>query len=126
MPLNVRDILTATVGAKALAKEQCRISRRHSRRDSDTTGRTAILLIPGVEGEVASELRLSMKGRPGPDGLHLFDRRTGLNVLLDEVEVPEAGSARAAAAGPLQPPKHRAFPIGQTLRGQPHMRCLPQ
>ena len=27
--------------------------------------------------------------RLGPDGVHFFDRQTGLNLLLDEVEVPE-------------------------------------
>jgi hypothetical protein len=36
-----------------------------------------------------------VKCRLGPDGLHLFDRRTGLNVLLDEVAVQEAHWARA-------------------------------
>lgn len=30
-----------------------------------------------------------MKIRLGPDGMHIFDRQTGLNVLLDEVEPPE-------------------------------------
>jgi MoaA/NifB/PqqE/SkfB family radical SAM enzyme len=30
------------------------------------------------------------KTRAGPDGLHLFDRTTGWNVLLDEVRVPPA------------------------------------
>jgi MoaA/NifB/PqqE/SkfB family radical SAM enzyme len=29
-----------------------------------------------------------VKIRPGPEGLHLFDRRSGLNILLDEVAVP--------------------------------------
>lgn len=29
-----------------------------------------------------------MKRRLGPDGIHLFDRSTGLNVLFDEVTVP--------------------------------------
>ncbi|NEB04263.1 radical SAM protein [Streptomyces sp. SID13726] len=36
-----------------------------------------------------------MKRRVGPDGMHLFDRGTGLNVLFDEVDVPEAQWARA-------------------------------
>ncbi|MER5359761.1 radical SAM protein [Streptomyces sp. NPDC002785] len=36
-----------------------------------------------------------MKRRDGPDGVHLFDRRTGLNVLLDEVDVPRVQWARA-------------------------------
>jgi hypothetical protein len=31
-----------------------------------------------------------MKKRLGPDGLHLFDRKTGLNVLFDELHVEEA------------------------------------
>jgi sulfatase maturation enzyme AslB (radical SAM superfamily) len=30
-----------------------------------------------------------MKVRLGPDGMHVFDRRTGLNVLFDEVQPPE-------------------------------------
>src|SRR3712207_8761783 len=38
-----------------------------------------------------SELRV----RAGPDGLHFFDRRTGLNVLLDEVQVDPALWAEA-------------------------------
>ncbi|MEY2244859.1 radical SAM protein [Streptomyces sp. BF23-18] len=38
---------------------------------------------------------LRVKRRDGPDGVHLFDRRTGLNVLLDEVDVPRAQWARA-------------------------------
>ena len=35
------------------------------------------------------------KIRSGPSGLHIFDRTTGLNVLLDEVKVPEAFWSRA-------------------------------
>ena len=31
----------------------------------------------------------------GPHGVHIFDRSTGVNVLLDEVDVPEAVWARA-------------------------------
>jgi MoaA/NifB/PqqE/SkfB family radical SAM enzyme len=31
-----------------------------------------------------------MKTRKGPDGVHLFDRKSGLNILLDEVDVPAA------------------------------------
>jgi Radical SAM superfamily len=31
-----------------------------------------------------------MKSRIGPNGLHLFDRRSGLNILLDEVRPKEA------------------------------------
>ena len=30
-----------------------------------------------------------VKVRGGPDGLYLFDRNTGINVLLDEIEVPQ-------------------------------------
>jgi MoaA/NifB/PqqE/SkfB family radical SAM enzyme len=30
-----------------------------------------------------------IKFRPGPDGLHLYDRSTGTNVLINEVECPE-------------------------------------
>lgn len=29
-----------------------------------------------------------MKYRPGPDGLHLFERCSGMNVLLDEIAIP--------------------------------------
>lgn len=32
--------------------------------------------------------RASLKVRLGPDGIHLFDRTTGANILIDEVEVP--------------------------------------
>ncbi len=31
-----------------------------------------------------------MKVRPGPDGLHLFNRVTGINILIDEAKVPRA------------------------------------
>lgn len=33
--------------------------------------------------------------RGGPDGLYLFDRDTGVNILLDEIEVPQADWATA-------------------------------
>jgi MoaA/NifB/PqqE/SkfB family radical SAM enzyme len=36
-----------------------------------------------------------VKLRTGPDGVHLFDRTTGLNVLADEVHVPEHRWSRA-------------------------------
>lgn len=36
-----------------------------------------------------------LKVRPGPSGLHIFDRETGLNILLDEVRVPLEGWAAA-------------------------------
>jgi len=39
-----------------------------------------------------------MKIRLGPDGAHLFDRQTGLNVLLDEIDPPE----HAWSAAPRQ------------------------
>ena len=29
-----------------------------------------------------------MKLRTGPDGIYAFDRRTGLNILFDEIKVP--------------------------------------
>ena len=31
-----------------------------------------------------------LKVRGGPDGLYLFDRDTGINILLDEIEVPQS------------------------------------
>ncbi|MDF3300098.1 radical SAM protein [Streptomyces tropicalis] len=43
----------------------------------------------------ASDAGLPVKRRVGPDGIHLFDRRTGLNVLFDEVDVPETQWTRA-------------------------------
>lgn len=36
-----------------------------------------------------------MKLRAGPSGLHLFERKTGWNVLIDEVRIPPAQWARA-------------------------------
>lgn len=30
-----------------------------------------------------------MKCRLGPDGFHIFDRRSGLNLLLDDIQIPE-------------------------------------
>ena len=48
-----------------------------------------------MDGRGARDAGLPVKRRAGPDGMHLFDRRTGLNVLFDEVEVPEAQWARA-------------------------------
>src|ERR1700736_374965 len=39
--------------------------------------------------------RSSMKLRAGPFGLHLFERNTGWNVLVDEVRIPSAQWARA-------------------------------
>ena len=36
-----------------------------------------------------------LKVRPGPSGVHLFDRTTGLNVLLDEVQVSPSSWASA-------------------------------
>lgn len=34
-------------------------------------------------------MQSSFKYRPGPDGLHLYNRTTGINILIDEVEIPE-------------------------------------
>ncbi|UQB90480.1 MULTISPECIES: radical SAM protein [Mycobacterium] len=50
---------------------------------------------PKQRWEATSGSVLALKHRYGPDGIHLFDRRTGLNVLLDEVDVEEAQWARA-------------------------------
>ncbi|WP_408376205.1 radical SAM protein [Paraburkholderia sp. RL18-085-BIA-A] len=36
-----------------------------------------------------------MKSRSGPDGVHIFDRRTGLNILFDEVSVDQPKWATA-------------------------------
>lgn len=36
-----------------------------------------------------------MKFRWGPDGLHIFDRHTGANILFDEVEIDDTQWARA-------------------------------
>jgi len=36
-----------------------------------------------------------MKLRGGPDGLHYFDRRSGLNILFDEINVPQVEWATA-------------------------------
>ncbi len=36
-----------------------------------------------------------MKCRRGPDGLHIFDRRSGFNLLLEETEIPEERWDRA-------------------------------
>jgi pyruvate-formate lyase-activating enzyme len=33
--------------------------------------------------------RFRVKCRLGPDGIHIFDRRSGLNLLIDDTEVPE-------------------------------------
>lgn len=35
------------------------------------------------------------KVRYGPDGVHLFDRNTGVNILIDEIEVPERKWSRS-------------------------------
>lgn len=40
-------------------------------------------------------VRPSFKVRPGPDGIFLFDRKTGLNLLVDEVKVPRESWAKA-------------------------------
>ncbi|WP_218924456.1 radical SAM protein [Streptomyces sp. st140] len=59
------------------------------------TGVFCHTLIRSVEEMRERDAGLPVKRRVGPDGLHLFDRRTGLNVLLDEVDVPQAQWARA-------------------------------
>ena len=33
-------------------------------------------------------MRSQFKARPGPDGIHLFDRTSGMNLLIDEARVP--------------------------------------
>lgn len=42
-----------------------------------------------------SQQQQRVKIRTGPDGVHLFDRHTGLNVLFDEAHVPEHCWSRA-------------------------------
>src|SRR5262249_42591632 len=37
----------------------------------------------------------AMKCRPGPDGVHLFERCSGMNVLLDEIATSPESWARA-------------------------------
>ena len=59
------------------------------------TGVFCHTLIRSVEEMRERDAGLPVKRRVGPDGLHLFDRRTGLNVLIDEVDVPQAQWARA-------------------------------
>src|SRR5688572_26068527 len=50
----------------------------------------------GTCGRRTCDLRsIVMKIRAGPDGIQMFDRVTGLNVLLDEVSVPSASWAQA-------------------------------
>jgi MoaA/NifB/PqqE/SkfB family radical SAM enzyme len=45
---------------------------------------------------VANIIKMSQpKVRGGPDGLYLFDRNTGINILLDEIEVPQLQWATA-------------------------------
>ena len=39
--------------------------------------------------------RHQLKSRAGPDGIHLFDRTTGLNILLDDARVPASSWAEA-------------------------------
>lgn len=36
-----------------------------------------------------------MKARAGPDGVHIFNRATGVNILLDEISVAESSWSRA-------------------------------
>lgn len=35
-------------------------------------------------------MRIPVKARSGPDGVHLFNRISGLNILIDEISVPAA------------------------------------
>ena len=51
-----------------------------------------------TENRVQLRARSHLKVRAGPSGIHLFDRTTGLNVLLDEVHV----SPTLWAAAPRQ------------------------
>lgn len=44
---------------------------------------------------VLSQHRKGFKLRAGPSGLHLFDRKTGWNVLVDEMRIPPTQWARA-------------------------------
>lgn len=79
---------------------------------------------------IASEaLRSGFNARLGPSGVHLFDRESGVNVLLDEIEVPESSWARAPRQMSVAltnacdlrcsycfAPKHRALlPYGKIL-----------
>jgi len=36
-----------------------------------------------------------LKARAGPDGVHIFNRMTGANILIDEISVPIAGWSSA-------------------------------
>lgn len=40
-------------------------------------------------------IRSQLKVRAGPDGLHLFNRKTGINLLIDEIRVPTSKWATA-------------------------------
>ncbi|HJW91669.1 MAG TPA: hypothetical protein VJ436_13590, partial [Anaerolineales bacterium] len=42
------------------------------------------------QNHVQSSIRSQYKIRIGSSGFHIFDRTTGLNVLLDEVQIPPA------------------------------------
>lgn len=50
---------------------------------------------PAVESSGGAASTAQWKARWSPAGLHLFDRSTGLNVLLDEVAVPAERYSRA-------------------------------
>jgi sulfatase maturation enzyme AslB (radical SAM superfamily) len=43
-----------------------------------------------MENEVQSLARLKVKMRAGPSGMQIFHRTSGLNILLDEISVPQA------------------------------------
>lgn len=71
-----------------------------------------------------------MRIRLGPDGVHLFDRQSGLNLLLDDIPAPEHAWSTAPrqvsialtnacdlACPYCYAPKHRAFlPLDRLLR----------
>jgi uncharacterized radical SAM superfamily Fe-S cluster-containing enzyme len=38
----------------------------------------------------AAKMHVGIKTRTGPDGVHMFDRLSGVNVLFDEISVPAA------------------------------------
>jgi MoaA/NifB/PqqE/SkfB family radical SAM enzyme len=50
---------------------------------------------PNEDNILAASARSRLKVRAGPCGVHIFDRTTGLNVLVDEAKVPTAMWASA-------------------------------
>jgi hypothetical protein len=59
---------------------------------TDEPHTTAGLSLPT---EAQTSPRPPLKVRTGPDGVHLFDRNSGLNVLFDEALVPKHRWSRA-------------------------------